>query len=66
MTRTPPQDCPHPDVRPRGMLAEVPPGWHPLPPAGGNDVETAWCRTCERYLWRLFGGVQWTALNRPG
>jgi hypothetical protein len=45
----------------------VPHGWHSDPPLPeeSNDLESAWCRACERYVWRQLGGLEWTALRPP-
>jgi hypothetical protein len=65
----PPRDeCQHAPARPLGTVTNVPAAWvgdAALPDIGG-DLESGWCTSCDRYLWRELGCPYWIAFDPPG
>jgi hypothetical protein len=68
MDSRPPDQCPHDDLRFLGTLSLVPQAWLGTLehlPGDASDLETAWCRSCERYVWRETGSPDWTGFIPP-
>ena len=67
MPRTSPADCRHGYAHELGLMSKVPPRWliGVTLPDDGAEHESAWCRDCERYVWRELGSTYWTALTPP-
>jgi hypothetical protein len=67
MPSTTRDDCPHGSAQSLGLLSRIPAAWlaGAKLPNGESDYESAWCRSCERYLWRELGSTDWTALEPP-
>ena len=63
----PRDECPHFYARSLGMLVKVPAVWLAGTdlPNHGADLESAWCRGCQRYLWRELGCPDWMAFDLP-
>ena len=64
---TPHAHCPHGYAHPLGLM-EKPRRVAAVGvtlPNGGAEHESAWCRECERYVWRELGSTFWTPLAPP-
>ncbi len=62
-----PAECLHGYAQLLGLMSKVPDGWGTgvSLPNDGAEHECAWCRECERYVWRELGSTCWTALAPP-